>query len=365
MARPALKQRLFGGQNLCLNRLRRCAAMPHRVTHFGDTTIPCRRSRVTPAATPEALTHAHPFLPTMKTCRHLLIQLTMTFLALAAPTAQSAEMKPGAGRFDFTQGGKTIPVWYFLPSNSKPDTRVLFVMHGVKRDAERYRDEWLPHARKHGFILVAPEFSEKDFPGSDSYNSGNTVDEKGRHLPRSQWSFSFLEPVFDEVKKAASNRSERYSIYGHSAGAQFVHRYLYFMPKARVAHAVAANAGWWTLPDLDMDFPYGLRGSGIHEDELKAMLQQPLVVLLGTADTDPNHVNLRRTPEAMAQGPYRFARGQFFYAAGQRQAKALGVPLGWKLETAPGVAHVDKDMAPYAVEALFGRNAPPVGKQSL
>jgi len=286
----------------------------------------------------------------MKTC-HTLLAMAM----LATIPARSAEMKLGAGRFDFTQAGKTIPVWYYLPANGKPDTPVLFVMHGVKRDAERYRDEWLPHAKKRGFILVTPEFSEKDFPGSDSYNSGNMVDEKDRPLPRAQWSFSYLEPIFDAVKTATGNRSERYSIYGHSAGAQFVHRYMYFMPEARVAHAVAANAGWWTMPDLSVKFPYGLRGSGIHEDGLKAMLQRPLVVLLGTADTDPNHANLRRTPEAMAQGPYRFARGQNFHAAGERQAKALGVPLAWKLETAPGVGHVDKDMAPFAVDILFGQ----------
>jgi hypothetical protein len=84
------------------------------------------------------------------------------------------------------------------------------------------------------------------------------------------------------------------------------------------------------------------------------MLQRPLVVLLGTEDTDPNHVNLRRTPEAMAQGPHRFARGHFFYEAGRKQAAVLGVPLGWKLATAPGVAHHDAGMAAFAVEWLFG-----------
>ncbi|WP_395751226.1 CapA family protein [Prosthecobacter sp.] len=281
--------------------------------------------------------------------------LLATAMLFATP-AQSVEMKPGAGRFDFTQAGKTLPVWYYLPADAKPDTQVLFVMHGVKRDAERYRDEWLPHATERGFILVTPEFSEKDFPGSGGYNTGNMVDSKDRPLPREQWSFSFLEPIFDAVKKAAHNHNERYSIYGHSAGAQFVHRYLFFMPEARVAHAVAANAGWWTLPDLKVDFPYGLRGSILNEDSLKAILQRPLIVLLGTADTDPNHSNLRKTAEAEAQGPYRLARGQFFYASGQREAKALGVPLAWKLATAPGVGHVDKDMAPYAVEELFGRS---------
>lgn len=288
----------------------------------------------------------------MNTCRTLLLLLPLLF---AMVSAQSAEMSPGAGRFDFTQAGKTLPVWYYLPSDAKADTPVLFVMHGVKRDAERYRNEWLPHAQERGFILVTPEFSEKDFPGSDGYNTGNTMDSKDRPLPRDQWSFSFIEPIFDAVKAATGNRSERYSLYGHSAGAQFVHRFMYFVPEARVNQAVAANAGWWTLPDLKTDFPYGLRGSVIDESGLKAMLGRPLVVLLGTEDTDPNHANLRRTPEALAQGAYRFARGQNFFAAGERQARALGVPLAWKLATAPGVGHVDKDMAPFAVDILFGK----------
>ena len=42
------------------------------------------------------------------------------------------------------------------------------------------------------------------------------------------------------MKAATGNRSERYFLYGHSAGAQFVHSFLYAMPQARVA-AVAGG----------------------------------------------------------------------------------------------------------------------------
>jgi hypothetical protein len=63
---------------------------------------------------------------------------------------------------------------------------------------------------------------------------------------------------------------------------------------------------------------------------------------------------LRRTVKAMEQGPHRFARGTSFFAVGQRQAELLGVPFAWERETAPGVGHVDKEMAPFVVTILFG-----------
>jgi poly(3-hydroxybutyrate) depolymerase len=261
--------------------------------------------------------------------------------------AASEGLATGTGKFGIQHDGRTLPVWYFLPEKVRPDAPLLIVMHGVNRDADRYRDEWLPHARKYGLILAAPEFSEADFPGTEGYS----LNARG--------AFGFIEPVFDAVKAATGNRSERFHLYGHSAGAQFVHRYLYYVPQARVAKAVAANAGWWTLPDFGVDFPYGLKGSPIQETAVKSMLQRPLTVLLGTADTDPNHKNLRRTPEAMAQGPHRFARGHTFFAAGKKHATALGVPFGWELATAPGVGHNDAGMSAFAVRHLFGEPPAP------
>ena len=289
-------------------------------------------------------------------CSTLLSGLLLS--AVLAQVAIGAErLSAGAGRFEVAHAGKTIPVWYYLPSGAGPETPVLIVMHGVNRDADRYRDEWLPHAKQYGALLLAPQFSKELFPGEEGYNLGNTLDENKRPVSREQWSFSFIEPVFDAAKKATGNRSSRYFLYGHSAGAQFVHRFLYFVPQARVAKAVAANAGWWTLPDRAVDFPYGLRGSAVNEAALATMLGRPLVVLLGTEDTDPNHVHLRRTPEALAQGPHRFARGHFFYKGGQTAAAKPGVPFGWQLATVPGVGHSDKGMSVFAVRHLLGSPA--------
>lgn len=278
------------------------------------------------------------------------IHILMFVLGLKM-TVYAEEWKAGAGRIEFQRSGKTVPVWYYLPEATTTETPILIVMHGVNRDADRYRDEWTPHAQKQHFIVIAPEFTVREFPGNDNYSLGSMKDGKGSDTS----SFSFIEPIFDLAKSSTGNRSERYFLFGHSAGAQFVHRYLYFVPEARVAKAVSANAGWWTLPDREVDFPYGLRGSSIDDAKLKSMLQRNLFVLLGTADIDPDDKNLRRTPEAMAQGPHRFARGHTFFDAGKRQAEALGVSLGWKLETAPGVAHSDSGMAVFAVPLLFGK----------
>ncbi len=286
-------------------------------------------------------------------------QFALLLFAIIAPALASAEaLSPGSGRFEFQRVGKTVPVWYFLPESARPDTPILIVMHGVKRNADRYRDDWVPHAKKYGFILVAPEFSRGAFPQDADYSVGGVLDEKGQPRPREQTAFSFIEPIFDAVKARSGNRTARYQIYGHSAGAQFVHRYLYFIPEARVSRAVSANAGWWTLPDPAVEFPFGLKGAPLLTgDIVRTILQRPLVVLLGTSDTDPNDVNLSRSKGAMAQGPYRFARGNFFFQSGQRQAGALGITFGWKLDTAPGIGHSDSGMSEFAVEWLFGTNS--------
>ena len=255
--------------------------------------------------------------------------------------------------FILTRAGRPVTVWYFVPAGATSDTPVVFVMHGVSRNAEDYLADWIPYAQRQVFLVVVPEFSEKGFPGAEGYAYGNTVDKAGRPVAREQWSFSMIEPAFDAVRDKLGNYSERYSIYGHSAGAQFVQRFIYFVPRARVLRAVCANAGWYMLPDLDVAFPYGLKNTEVSDADLRHALGLPMVVLLGTADVDPHHPQLRHTPESEAQGAYRFARGKFFFARGEEVARTLGTPFGWRLAEAPGIAHSDRGMAPFAVRALF------------
>jgi pimeloyl-ACP methyl ester carboxylesterase len=156
------------------------------------------------------------------------------------------------------------------------------------------------------------------------------------------------------VRKRFSVTAERYSLYGHSAGGQFVHRFLLHFPQARVNRYVAANSGWYTLPDFSIQFPYGLMDSLVTEDALGKSLQLPLTILLGDRDTLTDQDNLNQSPQAAAQGPHRLARGFHFFEAGRLAAERLGLPFAWHLATVPGADHDNALMAPAAVQYLVG-----------
>ncbi len=90
------------------------------------------------------------------------------------------------------------------------------------------------------------------------------------------------------------------------------------------------------------------------------MFDRRLVVLLGDQDTDPNASGLRTTTEANAQGPHRFARGQFFFNEGKAEAAARSTAFQWDMGFVRGVGHSGSSMAVPAAERFrFARNDPP------
>lgn len=149
---------------------------------------------------------------------------------------------------------------------------------------------------------------------------------------------------------------DEFDLWGHSAGAQFVHRYLLFEPTAPVRTAIAANAGWYTLPDLEQPFPYGLRHPALHVTpaDVAAWVARPLVLMRGCADVERDE-HLRMTPQADAQGPHRFARAAAMYRAGH--AAATG--CRWDLIDVPFAAHDFTAMALRGQVLLAGHGGRP------
>jgi hypothetical protein len=120
--------------------------------------------------------------------------------------------------------------------------------------------------------------------------------------------------------------------------------------------AGAANAGWYTLPTLDLPYPDGLGGIGLTQDDLVRFLGYPLVIFSGDRDTDGTAENFPKHDSAMAQGPNRFARAQFFLDYGRAAAARLGVPCRWTRVVVPGVAHEGMKMSAFAAQYWFDNN---------
>ncbi len=131
----------------------------------------------------------------------------------------------------------------------------------------------------------------------------------------------------------------RIAVWGHSAGGQFVHRAISLGFRNHVIAASAANSGAYAMPDLAIDFPYGLGGLGLAETALAGLLAFPLILMAGEADIDATTPNFPKEAGAMAQGGTRFARAHTYHDAGQAAARALGVACGWSNVDVPGVAH--------------------------
>jgi poly(3-hydroxybutyrate) depolymerase len=263
-------------------------------------------------------------------------------------TAASASEPTVEWLFENWQGA-AIPVRMFVPAEEAANAKIVIVMHGASRDATRYFSDWKTLGEEHNLVVVVPEFTKKNFNRSARYNMGFVLDPaSGKQREEAQWTFSAIEPLFDEVVQRIGGEQQRYTIYGHSAGSQFVHRFMYFKPDARVDNYIAANAGWYTLPVEDFAFPYGLRSSGIDTAEVPRILAQPLTLLLGRDDDDPESPKLRKTREANQQGPHRLARGLTMYRVAKARAEELGVPFNWKLIVVKDADHDNAKMAPVA-----------------
>ncbi len=276
--------------------------------------------------------------------------LDQAYAQVTIPTGAATISVPSAA-----PDGTAMAVWTYRPVALKPDDRILFVMHGVQRNADRYRDDWIAAAQVHRFLLVVPEMTQKQFPKDAGYNFGNMVDEDGVARPASNWAWWSIEVIFDAVRAGTGSMRTTYAIYGHSAGAQFVHRMAMFADAPRFDAAIAANAGWYTLPTASETFPYGLDKAPANGARVTANFARPMLILLGEADIDPNHRALRRDIASDRQGTFRLARGQNFMRVATAEASRLGIPLAWKLELAPGVAHDSAGMTAAAVAWLFQR----------
>jgi hypothetical protein len=262
----------------------------------------------------------------------------------------------GNGDFKFKVKGELadhpVRVWYNSPSANPATAKILIVMTGTQRDGEAYRSDWVPLVKGRNTLVIVPEFSEKEYPGTSGYNLGGMLNSHDKPQPRDEWSFNMIEALFDYVVADVGSTATGYEMFGHSAGAQFVHRFIEFMPNARATIAIAANAGWYTMLDESVKFPYGLEGAPTPLTGMKPALKRKLIIMLGSDDVDPKDSSLQRDDQTDKQGKNRLSRGlKFFHTAQEAAGKSM--PFDWRLVIVPGISHDHSGMAKAALPLLY------------
>lgn len=253
---------------------------------------------------------------------------------------------------------KEIPVYYNIPNNANSRSPVLILIHGADRQADYIRDIFIQESNRRGFIIIAPEFNETDFPGGDAFNLGNIFKDGDNPStetlnPESQWTFSVIEPIFQYMKSLIGSSQNTYDIFGHSAGGQFVHRLALFVPNINTKRIISAASGWYTIPDTGIQFPYGLSNSPGSDLNFMDVFSKELYILIGTEDNDPDAPGLRHNNFADAQGLDRLSRAQFFYSTSEEIAKKNAVSYNWKLNLIPTADHNLSYTAQAAINILY------------
>lgn len=302
----------------------------------------------------------------MMTKNTLFITLSLLLFVGLGLSAQKKEdkFKRGGGSFEFTEyealKDQPITLYYYIPTRGNiKKMRILFSMHGAERSGLTQRGAWRNLAEDYGFIVLAPEFTHQNNYKENDYQFGGVSEDPADFImrPREKWTYQMIEAIFDYFKESTGNTSEVYDMFGHSAGGQFVHRYLLAMPEARVGRVVAANPGNYAYPDEKGLFspsgeladppswPFSIKDTPFTTDEyLSAFFKRDLVILIGSEDTEPLGPGMADNHPIKIQGINRYERAWKFFNASRTIALKKGYQFNWSIMEVPGAGHSSGQM---------------------
>jgi len=289
--------------------------------------------------------------------------------------------KTGSGSF-LIEGGigseeKVIEVHYHKPENFTADSEILLVIPGAERNGDTYRDSWIEESEKKGILILSPMYPEKDY-GFDTYHLGGLIKNSNLYdcIERvegtnkiklyeekltfdsnpnaNEWLFNDFDRIFDTVVEVLNSKQTSYNLFGHSAGGHILHRFILFQEHSKADNILASNASFYTLPNFDNPYPFGLKDTQMDEEALKTSFKKKLVVFLGELDNEnETGGSFLQSKSADKQGYHRLERGKFFFKEAKEMADKLNTEFNWQIEIVPNVGHNYRLMGDAACEYLY------------
>jgi poly(3-hydroxybutyrate) depolymerase len=255
----------------------------------------------------------------------------------------------------------------YVPTTLKSRPDVIVLVHGTPgkdetaQDVARYYIEnWIEFAQARGVIVIAPAFDDANF-GSKSGDQalGGYRSLLGRNIAADE----FVLGIVERYQSAFGSTDARFYLYGHSAGGQFVARFIVKHP-GRVKGAVISAAATYPHPNPDVPWPYGLGEPQAtvqwrepeHETALNfaprpkdylAAASLPVTVIVGLND-------LGWQPDRPGQkGNQRFTIAHHWVRDMNRFAAQHGVESNIQLTLIPNLGHSSIGLLPYSQGALL------------
>ncbi len=244
-------------------------------------------------------------------------------IAVCQPVESDAALEPCHPQYVQLPGEPLREYFAFVPPGSE-DSPPLVLVHGISRNAAEMVMRFRSHAEQRKVPLVAPIFRKEAFGMYQQLvdgRSGVRADEA-------------LFDILEDVQARWRVPTGKFHLFGFSGGAQFAHRFA-FLHHRRLLSCVPASAGWYSWPDNQLKWPFGLSEAPAPGLDLSALKDLPMHVLVGGSDTQSDEA-LRRSDKIDAiQGVSRVERAERFCAAMRERQ----VNPGCTLTVLPEVGH--------------------------